>query len=61
MVLPILTSDPDSGLDLDAVADATASGEYVPSSNAFFTGKSSTEFHRRMRDVVVDMERLGYI
>lgn len=57
MVLPVLTSDPHKNVNLDALADGIADGSGDFSE---FSGKSS-KFDKRMRDVVIDMARLGYI
>lgn len=58
IVLPVLTSDPGVGVDLDELANGFASGEDTYSGMAGTLGR---KFDERMRDVVIDMVRLGYI
>lgn len=52
-LLPMLTSDEDSCPDLDTLAEQIH--------DPFAAENTREEFNRRMRDVVVDMNRLDYI
>lgn len=58
MVLPILTSDPGTGVDLDKLADDMTNGKDTYSGMSTEFGE---RFNKRMRDIVIDMDRLGYI
>lgn len=58
LVLPVLTSDPDTEVNLDELADNIANGNETYTS---LSGRYSEMFDKRMRDVVIDSARLGYI
>lgn len=57
MLLPVVTLDPDNCPDLDELAESfEKDGTY--DENLFAPDK--TVYNKRMRDVVIDIERLGY-
>lgn len=58
-LLPMLTSDRDSGLDLDDHAERIQSRQanYDP----FAAEKNKSKFNKRMREVICGLNRLGYI
>lgn len=59
IVLISMTSEPDTVISLD---DVSGDLERINSdSNPFITDRSVIEFQKRMRDVIADMNRLGYI
>lgn len=55
-MVPILTLELKSGEHLNNLADDTTSGK-----DSYSSSRSCEQFKQRMRDVVFDMERLGYI
>lgn len=60
MLLPMLTSDSGTVVDLDGLSDAIKNGEEVDAS-VFTSEASLTRMYKRLRDVVADMVRLEYI
>lgn len=58
-LLPMLTSEEDSCPDLDALAEQIQNREN--NHNPFAAKKTEAVFNKRMRDVIVDVDRLGYI
>lgn len=60
VVLPMITQDKGTKVDLDCISDDIKNGSEFDSS-AFMTDSSTQRFNKRMRDVVIDMNRLGYI
>ncbi|XP_031627328.1 uncharacterized protein LOC116343425 [Contarinia nasturtii] len=65
VLLPMITTDRGNGLDLDELAekfkDQPANNEDIDAFQAFISESSQNKFNKRLRDVVVDMDRLGYI
>ena len=59
VLLPMITSETGSGLDLDGMTD-NSSGDGTNSDN-FISEKSRNKLHKRLRDVIIDMARLEYI
>lgn len=59
MILPILTLDADASIDLDDLAENLESGQDINAENPFCSNQ--LVFYRKMQDVIVDMDRLGYI
>lgn len=49
------------GVDLDKAADSMDNLDNVDILGAIFSENSRREFHKRLRDVVIDMVRLEYI
>lgn len=60
VLLPIITSETGSGLDLDGMGDDASNGDGTNSDN-FISEKSRNKLNKRLRDVVIDMDRLDYI
>lgn len=60
LYLPIITKDDGNAVDLDKLSDDVSSGKEIDAS-VFFSEKSMEKFNQRLRDVVIDMARLGYI
>lgn len=60
MLLPMITNESGNGMDLDELSNQVEKGVEIDK-NIFFTDNSQKLFHKRMRDVIVDMARLGYI
>lgn len=60
MLLPMITSEKGNGIDLNVLANRfeNSSNDHE---NIFITARSRDIFNKRIRDVVVDMERLNYI
>lgn len=58
-LLPMLTSEEDSCPDLDALAEHIQNREN--DHNPFAAEKTQGVFNKLMRDVIVDVDRLGYI
>lgn len=59
-LVPLLTAERSNGFDLDELSESVVNG-VVFEENGFITEKSRDGFNKRMRDIVVDMVRLGYI
>ncbi|XP_055302585.1 uncharacterized protein LOC129568559 [Sitodiplosis mosellana] len=59
VLLPMITSEIGSGLDLDGMGDK-ASGDGTNSDN-FISEESRNKLNKRLRDVIIDMARLEYI
>ncbi|KAG4080121.1 hypothetical protein HA402_008192 [Bradysia odoriphaga] len=60
MLLPMITSEQGNGISLDVLADRFENRSN-DNQNIFITDRSREKFSKRMRDVVIDMERLDYI
>lgn len=60
MLLPLLTSVADDIPDLDALSEQMNSGEKLDE-NLFKFEKTDAVYKRKMRDIIVDMDKLGYI
>lgn len=56
VLLPMITSEIGSGLDLDAI-DQTGGTD----ANGFISQRSQIKLMERLRDVIIDMVRLEYI
>lgn len=63
LLLPILTSDVGNSVDLDKAAEQndTEQKDKKTISSQFVTDESRIRFDKRLKDIVVDMERLNYI
>lgn len=61
VLLPMITSEEGSGLDLDGIGDSKATNDDGPDSNNFISHGSHIKLMERLRDVIIDMVRLGYI
>lgn len=59
IVLPIITAERGIAIDLDQIANDNLT--HVDMFDTFISENSRSKFNKRMRDVVVDMIRLGYI
>lgn len=59
VLLPMITSEIGSGLDLDAMGDDPSKEDGTNSDN-FISEKSRNKLNKRLRDVVIDMDRLDY-
>lgn len=57
LLLPMITLESEKCPDLNELADSFEKGE--PIDNAPFTPVAAV-FNKRMRDVIIDMDRLGY-
>lgn len=60
MLLPLITSHANDIPDLDALSEQMNKGETIDA-NAFKFEKSDQVYKTKMRDIIRDMERLGYI
>lgn len=60
MLLPIITSAADDIPDLDALGESMNRGETLDA-NLFTFAKTDQTYKAKMRDIIVDMDRLGYI
>lgn len=60
VLLPMMTSDDGNGIDLDKIAEDVQNGKEVDK-DAFISENSRKKFNKRLRGVVIDMVRLGYI
>lgn len=62
LLLPIILADKGQGVDLDEATNNSEHYKDTEISDPFFITESSrSKFKKRLRDVVVDMVRLGYI
>ena len=57
-LLPMMTSE--NAIDIDEIAEGVQNGRKMES-NVFISDKSRSKFNTRMRGVISDMVRLGYI
>lgn len=61
-LLPMITSDKGNGIDLDEAANAMANNNDTDNfGEMFLSGNSRKKFNKRLRGVIVDMIRLGYV
>lgn len=60
VVLPMMTADDGNGINLDEIAENMKNGKEIDN-NLFISENSRSKFLTRLRDVVADMARLGYI
>lgn len=60
MLLPLLTSFASDIPDLDALSEQMNRGETLDE-NLFKFEKTEDVYNTKMRDIIVDMQRLGYI
>lgn len=60
MLLPLLTSFADDIPDLDALSEQMNRGDAMDG-NMFKFEKTEEVYKTKMRDIIVDMHRLGYI
>lgn len=56
--LPVITADKGQTMNLDEISDIGA--DYNLEDLPFFTAESKNRYAKRMRDVIIDMDRLGY-
>lgn len=66
MLLPMITADANFGVNLDEFADQVndykdGKTELDMKDNPFLSENSKNKLHKRLRDVAIDMVRLGYI
>ncbi|XP_055296576.1 uncharacterized protein LOC129565584 [Sitodiplosis mosellana] len=69
VLLPMITTDRGNGLDLDELAvkfeknkeNNFENKEDLDAFNSFISDNSRIKFNKRLRDVVIDMVRLGYV
>lgn len=61
VLLPMITSEPGHGLDLDRIGDSGAANENGGDSNNFISHGSHMKLMERLRGVIIDMVRLEYI
>lgn len=59
-MLPIVTADKGKELNMDDLASECADGGGF-SMDAIMSEESKIRFHKRLRDVIVDVARFGYI
>lgn len=59
-LLPMITSDDGHGIDVDEMAESVQNGNELDA-GAFISDKSRNKLNKRLRGVVNDMVRLGYI
>lgn len=60
ILLPIMTKDAATQIDLDGLSDEIKGGKEIDTS-VFMSDASTQRFNSRLHGVVVDMDRLGYI
>lgn len=58
-LLPVVTAE-NGGIDMDEIAQNVKDGNEMDA-NVFISDKSRSQFNTRLRGVVIDMVRLGYI
>lgn len=59
-LLPMITSEDGNGIDIDEIAEVIQNGKQVDQ-DVFISENSRKKFLTRLREVVIDMVRLGYI
>lgn len=61
-LLPMITTEKGNGINLDEIANEIANNQSPDKfENLFSSDKSKQKFNIRMRGVVIDMVRLGYV
>lgn len=60
MLLPMMTADSGTAVDMDALCEKINDGEHVDGS-VFVSEKSQSRLATRLRGVIVDMDRFNYI
>lgn len=60
VLLPMMTSEDGYTLNIDEIAENIENGVELDK-NLFISKNSHNKFNERLRDVVIDMVRLGYI
>lgn len=60
VLLPVITQDRGSGFDSEDMAEKVIEMKDLDM-DSIYSGSSRKKFYHRLRDVVVDMARLGYI
>lgn len=60
IISPIFAADSGNAMNMDEMFDEVNKGGEIDAS-AFTSETSRDKFHKRMRDVFVDMDRLNYI
>lgn len=60
VLLPMITSEIGSGLDLDGMGDQSSNKDGA-NANDFISNRSRIKLMERLRDVIIDMVRLEYI
>lgn len=60
VMLPVVTAEKGKELNLDVLASQCSDGGGY-SMDSIMTEESKIKFHKRLRDVIVDVARLGYI
>lgn len=60
VILPILTTEKEFTLDFDVLGECAENGTLEPG-NMLVSERSQKKMYKRLRDIVDDMMRLGYI
>lgn len=60
VILPVITTETEYTLDLDELGECAENGT-LESGNMLISERSLKTMHKRLRDIVADMVRLGYI
>lgn len=60
VILPILTTEKEFTLDFDVLGECAENGTLEPG-NMLISERSLKKLNKRLRDIVADMMRLGYI
>ena len=60
-LLPMITTEEGNKIDLDEAANDVANNQDSDVFENLISEKSRNKFNKRMRDVVIDMIRLGYV
>lgn len=61
ILLPVMTAERGIGIDLNQITENQDHSTNLNIFDTFITKNSRNKFNKRMRDIVVDMVRLGYI
>lgn len=69
VLLPMITTEKGNGLDLDELCvnfeknkeNNIKDSKELDAFNSFISENSRNKFNKRLRDVVIDMVRLGYV
>lgn len=60
VILPVLTTEKEFTLNFDEFGECAENGTLEPG-NMLITERSQKKLHKRLRGIVTDMMRLGYI
>lgn len=61
MILPMITAEKGNAIDMDDIANNMTNNQNTDKFDFFSSENSRIKFNKRLRNVAIDMARLGYI